>query len=99
MAAFRLLLFALALHLFFYSSFAKKKPKVKISIEAKPPDCREEDGAKSGDSLVVHYTGALENGQIFDTSKREGREPFEITLGEGRVIPGWEQGLIGVCSG
>lgn len=43
--------------------------------------------------------GALENGQVFDTSKTEGRAPFELVLGKGSVIKGWEEGLIGICQG
>ena len=39
------------------------------------------------DSILVQK-GALENGQVFDTSKREGRTPFELVLGKGSVIRG-----------
>ena len=49
------------------------------------------DGAKDGDTLVVHYTGTLIDGKQFDSSR--GRAPFEVTLGQRRVIAGWEQGL------
>lgn len=47
---------------------------------------------KENTTLKVNYTGKLSNGQIFDTS--EGKEPIEFTLGEGRLIPGFEKGLI-----
>ncbi|APG64721.1 peptidylprolyl isomerase [Tenacibaculum todarodis] len=47
---------------------------------------------KANSTVVVHYTGKLEDGQIFDTS--EGKEPAEFVLGEGRLIPGFENGLI-----
>ena len=55
------------------------------------------DGAKNGDTLVVHYTGTLTDGKQFDSSR--GREAFEVTLGERRVIAGWEQGLAGMRKG
>jgi FKBP-type peptidyl-prolyl cis-trans isomerase len=55
------------------------------------------DGAKNGDTLVVHYTGTLMDGKQFDSSR--GREPFEVKLGERRVIAGWEQGLQGMRKG
>jgi peptidylprolyl isomerase len=55
------------------------------------------DGAKDGDTLVVHYTGTLATGKQFDSSR--GRGPFEVTLGERRVIAGWEQGLQGMKQG
>ena len=56
------------------------------------------DGAKSGDTLVVHYTGTLTDGKKFDSS-RDRNQPFEVTLGQRRVIAGWEQGLQGMKVG
>jgi FKBP-type peptidyl-prolyl cis-trans isomerase len=53
--------------------------------------------AKSGDTVVVHYTGKLANGTQFDSSV--GREPFEFTIGQGKVIPGWELGIPGMKVG
>lgn len=50
-----------------------------------------------GDTLIVHYTGVLPDGTVFDSS-RDG-EPFSFTIGEGRVIQGWERGLIGMKVG
>ncbi|OMP30745.1 MULTISPECIES: peptidylprolyl isomerase [Mangrovimonas] len=47
---------------------------------------------KDNNTVKVHYTGKLTDGQIFDTS--EGREPLEFTLGQGMMIPGFEKGLI-----
>ena len=55
------------------------------------------EGAKNGDRLVVHYTGTLTDGKQFDSSR--GRAPFEVTLGQRRVIAGWEQGLQGMKTG
>ena len=49
---------------------------------------------KSGDPVSVHYTGRLEDGTVFDSS--EGRGPLDFTCGIGLVIPGWDQGLIGL---
>jgi peptidylprolyl isomerase len=48
---------------------------------------------KSGDDLLVNYTGRLQNGKVFDSSLSPGRTPFELHLGRGEVIPGWDQGL------
>ncbi len=47
---------------------------------------------KENNTVKVHYTGKLSNGQIFDSS--EGKEPLEFTLGQGQLIPGFEKGLI-----
>jgi FKBP-type peptidyl-prolyl cis-trans isomerase 2 len=47
---------------------------------------------KENNTVKVHYTGKLTDGQIFDSS--EGKEPLAFTLGEGRLIPGFENGLL-----
>ena len=48
---------------------------------------------------TVHYTGRLEKGKQFDSSKQIGREPLRFTLGAGQVIKGWDQGIIGMKVG
>jgi len=53
--------------------------------------------AKDGDKVKVHYTGKLDNGDIFDSS--DGREPLEFTLGKGMVIPGFDKGIAGMAIG
>lgn len=53
--------------------------------------------AKAGDVVAVHYTGKLEDGSVFDTS-REG-EPIEFELGSGSVIEGFEQAVEGMNVG
>jgi FKBP-type peptidyl-prolyl cis-trans isomerase 2 len=50
-------------------------------------------------SVTVNYTGKLEDGTVFDTSLTEGREPLSVTLGQGSLIPGFENGLIGMSVG
>ncbi len=54
--------------------------------------------ATEGSTVSVHYTGTLTNGEKFDSSLDRGR-PFEFTLGAGRVIKGWEQGVRGMKVG
>jgi len=56
------------------------------------------EGAKVGDNIAVHYTGTLENGTKFDSSL-DRNEVFEYTLGQNRVIQGWEKGLLGMKVG
>lgn len=53
--------------------------------------------AESGDIVKVHYTGTLEDGTVFDTSVEH--EPLEFTLGQGQLIPDFEQAVIGMKIG
>ncbi|MFM7130797.1 MAG: FKBP-type peptidyl-prolyl cis-trans isomerase [bacterium] len=55
------------------------------------------EGAKSGQTITVHYTGTLENGKQFDSSR--GKSPFTVVLGAGQVIKGWDAGLQGMKVG
>jgi len=50
--------------------------------------------AKNGDKIKVHYTGKFEDGTVFDTSEERG--PLEFTIGDGEVIPGFENSIIGM---
>lgn len=56
------------------------------------------DVVQEGDTVEVHYVGTLQNGQQFDNSHKRG-QTFTFTIGEGRVIAGWEQGLLGMQAG
>jgi peptidylprolyl isomerase len=53
--------------------------------------------AKKGDTVHVHYTGRLTDGQVFDTS--ENGEPLEFQLGAGHVIAGFDEGICGMQVG
>ena len=53
--------------------------------------------AKNGDTVTVHYTGKLEDGTVFDSSVD--RDPLQFTLGEGLLIPGFEQAVLGMSPG
>ncbi|MBI5115396.1 peptidylprolyl isomerase [Candidatus Poribacteria bacterium] len=50
--------------------------------------------AKKGDTVKVHYTGKLEDGTVFDSST--GREPLEFQVGEGEVIQGFDEAVVGM---
>jgi peptidylprolyl isomerase len=53
--------------------------------------------AKMNDNVVLHYTGSFTDGEIFDSSLD--REPFEFTIGQGMVISGLENGIVGMNEG
>ncbi|MDG5767879.1 peptidylprolyl isomerase [Balneolales bacterium ANBcel1] len=52
---------------------------------------------KEGDTVKVHYTGKVADGTVFDTSRE--REPLEFTIGEGKLIPGFEKAVVGMNVG
>jgi len=53
---------------------------------------------ESGDLISVHYSGFLEDGTMFDSSTLRD-QPFEFPVGEGQVIPGWDEGLLDMSVG
>jgi peptidylprolyl isomerase len=83
-----------------------KKPKVKVPSGPAPAQLEVHDlitgsgpEAALGDQLTVQYVGVLyKNGKQFDTSWGKGK-PFTLQLGAGGVIPGWDQGLVGMQAG
>jgi FKBP-type peptidyl-prolyl cis-trans isomerase FkpA len=54
--------------------------------------------AQAGDTVSVTYTGYLTDGTVFDSNEESG-QPFEFQLGSGYVIPGWDEGLVGMQTG
>jgi peptidylprolyl isomerase len=52
---------------------------------------------KEGDTITLHYRGSLDDGTVFDSS--EGREPLSFKVGNGEVIPGFDDGVRGMESG
>ncbi|MDJ0509207.1 MAG: peptidylprolyl isomerase [Crocosphaera sp.] len=53
--------------------------------------------AKLGDTVKVNYTGKLEDGTVFDSSVN--RDPLQFSLGEGQVIAGFEEAVVGMSPG
>jgi peptidylprolyl isomerase len=51
-----------------------------------------------GKGVTVHYTGRLENGNVFDSSVKR-NEPFKFTIGVGQVIKGWDEGVMSMKVG
>jgi peptidylprolyl isomerase len=55
------------------------------------------NGIKSGDTVSAHYTGRIENGEIFDSSS--GRRPLTFTVGRKQVVRGFEEAVVGMTVG
>jgi peptidylprolyl isomerase len=53
--------------------------------------------AQEGMKVQIHYTGTLEDGEVFDSS--EGKSPLEFTIGAGHIIKGFEEAVIGMQVG
>ena len=71
-----------------------------MSAELKIIDVIEGTGKAcvKGALITTHYTGQLEDGTVFDCSINKG-QPFQCVIGTGRVIKGWDQGLMGMKVG
>jgi peptidylprolyl isomerase len=84
-----------------------KKPTVAKGTGAPPTALKAEtliagSGAAitDGQQATVQYVGVLfSNGKEFDTSWGKGKQPFQFALGGGQVIPGWDQGVLGMKVG
>merc|ERR1719468_969280 len=76
-----------------------------VKVYEGPTDCADIERVKVGDQLHMHYTGTIdassktgEPGKKFDSS-RDRDETFDFQIGQGQVIDGWDQGLLGLCKG
>ncbi len=71
-----------------------------MSSELQITDVQVGDGKEvvKGALITTHYTGTLADGSVFDSSHQRGK-PFQCVIGTGRVIKGWDQGLMGMKVG
>src|SRR5262245_39436938 len=53
---------------------------------------------RAGDAVQVYYTGTYKDGKQFDSNKKSGK-PYDVTVGAGTVIKGWDEGLMGMKVG
>jgi FK506-binding protein 14 len=79
--------------------------ELKVSQYSGPTECDDAEKVIAGKQLGMHYTGTIDQtsetgtpGKKFDSS-RDRDSVFETQIGVGRVIKGWDQGLIGLCKG
>lgn len=78
----------------------KMNNKIPDATELKIEDIKKGTGpeVKSGDTISINYKGTLTDGTQFDSSYDRG-EPFETQIGVGKVIKGWDEGVIGMKVG
>lgn len=82
----------------FSSNDASSEETPEAGVETNDVVVGEGPVAELGDTLTVHYVGALTDGRVFDSSI-DRNTPFSFTLGAGQVIRGWEEGLVGMRVG
>ncbi|HEY0220615.1 MAG TPA: FKBP-type peptidyl-prolyl cis-trans isomerase [Candidatus Paceibacterota bacterium] len=83
---------------FFTSNDTKEKMTQQSQLGVQDDLVGTGEVATVGKRVTVHYTGKFTDGKVFDTSVSRG-EPFSFILGSGGVIPGWEQGIVGMKVG
>jgi len=79
--------------------------ELKVDVTEGPADCPPEEKVASGNFLKMHYTGSIdessetgEKAKVFDSSIPRG-QTFDFQVGQGQVIKGWDEGLVGLCKG
>eukprot|EP01083_Nonionella_stella_P116007 344417_1 len=84
---------------------AVKAAELKVEVYDGPTECDDANTVKAGNQLAMHYTGTIdqssetgEKGAKFDSSRDRG-ETFDVIIGMGQVIRGWDEGIVGLCLG
>jgi hypothetical protein len=84
---------------------ASAATELKVTVTEGPTECEGLEKVAVGNYLSMHYTGTIdesseygERGAVFDSSIPRG-QTIDFEIGVGRVIPGWDEGLIGLCKG
>ena len=79
--------------------------ELKVDVYEGPTECEGADMVQVGNFLSMHYTGTIdessetgEKGKKFDSSRDRG-STFDFPIGQGKVIKGWDEGLLGLCKG
>merc|ERR1719356_599257 len=87
------------------SSAIQAATELSVKVYDGPTECEAENKVKVGDYLKMHYTGTIdessstgEKGKKFDSSRDRG-QTFDVKIGTGAVIKGWDEGIVGLCKG
>mmetsp|Transcript_25341 Transcript_25341/g.28347 ORF Transcript_25341/g.28347 Transcript_25341/m.28347 type:complete len:217 (-) Transcript_25341:234-884(-) len=88
-----------------WSSTRTSASELQVDVYEGPTECDADQTVTSGNNLSMHYTGTIdqssatgEKGKQFDSSRGQG-QTFDFDIGVGRVIKGWDQGIVGLCVG
>lgn len=96
-----IIILAIVLILIIIGVYFLVKPKTNFEIQGMKVEILQQgtgEPAKAGDNIVVNYAGTLLDGTKFDSSI-DRNQPFPYTLGQNKVIKGWELGLLGMKAG
>jgi len=77
---------------------AIKSKEVKIDVFEPIVGCPEDEITRDNDIIRFNYIGYFEDGQKYDSTLDEGREPLEVTIGK-VGLKGWDDALKGACPG
>lgn len=87
------------------ASFAADLPDLSVTVTSGPKECDDAEKVTAGSHLKMHYVGTIDQssatgtkGEKFDSS-RDRDATFDVQIGVGQVIQGWDQGIVGLCKG
>lgn len=79
--------------------------ELKVDVYEGPTSCPDSEKVQPGSHVAIHYTGTIDKssatgtpGKKFDSSRVRSK-PFDVTIGVGQVIQGWDDGIVGLCVG
>ena len=79
--------------------------ELKVKVYDGPSSCPDSEKVQPGSYVSIHYTGTIDKssatgtpGKKFDSSRVRSK-PFDVTIGVGEVIAGWDEGIVGLCVG
>ena len=90
------LLLSLAMTVLQFSAGQNNSQRLQIDVLFKPANCQRT--VQKGQTVSVNYIGTLTDGSKFDSSY-DRNEPITVQIGVGKVIKGWDQGIVGMCIG
>ena len=82
-----------------FETLSQASPSDSFSVAVQTYGTQGANTCKNGDTATVNYTGKLKDGRVFDTSVKDGGQPFKFTVGASEVISCWDDALGQMSSG